>query len=118
MNSQAVAIYNCYSGVEEYVQLIKKNSGGLHDFPLGPLPNYYLFPQPILGYGRKGNHLLQDGQRSCPGFCDWTVYPSTQCLPIKASGISIFTSVTVQICLQMKPGFLAFQDVLSHDKLM
>lgn len=46
MNSQAVAIYNCYSGMEEYVRLIKKNSEGLHDFPLGPLPNYHLSPDP------------------------------------------------------------------------
>lgn len=39
MNSQAVAIYNSYSTMEEYVRLIKKNSEGLHDFSLGPWPN-------------------------------------------------------------------------------
>jgi hypothetical protein len=31
----------------------------------GPIPP---LPQPILGYDRKGGHLLQDGQRSCPVF--------------------------------------------------
>jgi hypothetical protein len=44
-------------------------------------------------------------------FCNWTVYPSAQCLPNKLSEISIFISVTVQICLQMKLKFLDFQDV-------
>lgn len=46
MNSQAVAIYNCCSGMEEYGRLIKKNGEGLHDFLLGPLPNYHLSPGP------------------------------------------------------------------------
>lgn len=70
MNSQAVAIYNHYSGMEEYVHgLLKRTVKASMFFPLAPRPLPPL-SQLIVGYDKVGGYLLQDGQKNWPVFCD------------------------------------------------
>ena len=98
MNRQLVAIYNCYSGMEEYVHsLLNRTVKASMFFPLDPCPLPPL-PQFILSYDRVGDHLLRDSQRNWLVYCD--------CLPNKPFGIGICIGATIYISLQVKTGVL------------